>query len=48
MVFVQLKKQKKKEWNDRLNNLLSQIEYWIDPNNKIDKTVEVIQLYYDN
>ena len=27
-------------------NLL-QIEYWSDPNNQIDKTVEIVQLYYD-
>ena len=40
-------KKKEKEWNDRLLALKSQIEYWSDPNNQIDKTVEIVQLYYD-
>jgi hypothetical protein len=35
----------KKVWNMRLESLKSQIEYWI--NNKTDKMVEVIQLFYD-
>ncbi len=42
-----IKKNKKDEWNQRLNSLANQISYWINPNNKIDKTVEIIQLYYD-
>jgi len=25
----------------------SQIGYWIDENNKTDKTVEIVQLFYD-
>ena len=37
----------KKEWNIRLDALKHQIEYWIHPDNKTDKTVETIQLYYD-
>ena len=42
-----IKKSKKNEWNDRLNSLSSQIEYWLNPKNVTDKTVEVIQLFYD-
>jgi hypothetical protein len=33
------------EWNERLEGLSSQIDYWINP---INKTIEIIQLYYDN
>jgi len=43
-----VKKTKKKEWEDRLNSLKEQINYWIHPDNKIDKTIEVVQLFYDN
>ena len=35
------------EWNQRLNTLTSHIDYWIDPINKTDKTIETIQLFYD-
>ena len=34
-----------KEWNARLLSLTDQIEYWC--NNRTDKTIETIQLYYD-
>ena len=40
-----VKKQKINEWNERLNNLKSQIEYWL--NNKTNKMIEIIQLFYD-
>ena len=40
-----VKKQKINEWNERLNNLKSQIEYWL--NNRTDKIIEIIQLFYD-
>jgi len=43
-----VKKSKVKEWNTRLNTLIDTIKYWIEPENKTNKTVEVIQLYYDN
>jgi len=36
---------KLKEWNERLNTLKNTIEYWLK--NKTEKTIEVIQLYYD-
>ena len=38
---------KKKEWFERLECLSSQVQYWNNPINKTDKTVEIIQLYYD-
>jgi len=42
-----VKKSKKNEWNDRLNDLKDQIKYWIHPDNAINKTVETIQMFYD-
>jgi hypothetical protein len=42
-----VKKTKQKEWTDRLNILENQIEYWINPDNTTDKTIETIQLFYD-
>jgi hypothetical protein len=42
-----IEKKKEKEWNDRLVSLKSQIKYWCNPNNTTDKTIEIIQLYYD-
>ena len=38
---------KSKEWDQRLNTLTEQINYWIHPNNITTKTVEIIQLFYD-
>ena len=40
-----VKKIKINEWNERLNNLKIQIEYWL--NNRTDKIIEIIQLFYD-
>jgi hypothetical protein len=40
-----IKKNKKEEWENRINRLLEEIEYWIE--NKTEKTLEVIQLFYD-
>lgn len=42
-----VKKSKKKEWAERLESLSRQIEYWADPTNRTDKTIEVVQLFYD-
>ncbi len=42
-----VKKKKQAEWDDRLNALSSQIEYWTNESNKTNKTIEVIQLFYD-
>ena len=35
----------KKSWNERLEALKSQIDYWIK--NKSEKTLEIIELFYD-
>jgi hypothetical protein len=43
-----VKKTKQKEWSERLQALKCQIEYWIIPENKTFKTIETIQLFYDN
>ena len=37
----------KKEWNNRLECLKEQINYWTQPENKTNKTLEIIQLFYD-
>ena len=37
----------KNDWESRLEKLKDQIEYWTTPENKTDKTVEVVQLYYN-
>ncbi len=42
-----VKKTKLKEWELRLNALKNQIEYWCNIDNTTNKTLEVIQLYYD-
>jgi hypothetical protein len=42
-----VKKSKQKEWLERLNTLEDQIKYWTDPENMTDKTIEIIQLFYD-
>ena len=42
-----IKKSKKKEWTQRLTVLEEQIKYWINPENTTNKTIEVIQLFYD-
>ena len=42
-----IKKSKKDEWNNRLKILEEQINYWINPVNTINKTIETIQLFYD-
>ena len=40
-------KSKEKEWIERLKTLCDKIEYYIKPENKIGKTVELINLYFD-
>jgi hypothetical protein len=42
-----VKKTKNNEWCERLNILEQHINYWINPSNKTNKTIEIIQLYYD-
>ena len=40
-----IKKTKKNEWTQILHTLEEQINYWII--NRTDKTIEIIQLFYD-
>jgi len=42
-----VKKSKKDEWIQRLNTLKEHINYWINPENTTNKTIETIQLFYD-
>jgi hypothetical protein len=42
-----VKKSKQNEWNQRLNALEEHINYWITPENTTNKTIETIQLFYD-
>jgi hypothetical protein len=42
-----IKRNKVHEWSDRLNTLSETIDYWCNPNNITEKTVEVIELFYD-
>ena len=42
-----VKKSKKEEWTHRLNALENQIKYWTNPSNITNKTIEIIQLFYD-
>lgn len=37
----------KKDWNSRLESLKKQIEYWLILEHKTDKTIEIIELFYD-
>lgn len=43
--ILEVNKHNSKRWNDRLKALASQVQYWID--NKTDKMIESIQLFYD-
>jgi hypothetical protein len=43
--ILHVNKNKQIEWNERLHSLKTQIQYWLA--NSTDKTVEIIQLYYD-
>ncbi len=42
-----VKKSKRNEWETRLNILEEHINYWINPSNITNKTIEIIQLFYD-
>jgi hypothetical protein len=45
--ILKIKSNKNDEWNERLTVLQSQIEYWCNETNKTEKTIEIVQLYYD-
>jgi hypothetical protein len=42
-----VKKSKVNEWVERLNALEEIINYWVDPINNTNKTIEIIQLFYN-
>jgi hypothetical protein len=42
-----VKKSKIKEWNERLIKLENEINYWLNPSNISDKTINIINLFYD-
>jgi hypothetical protein len=42
-----VKKSKKSEWESRLQQLKDQIQYWSEPIHQTNKTIEVVQLFYD-
>jgi hypothetical protein len=41
---MQITKNKQKEWEERIDTLKEQIQYWID--NPTEKTIEIIELFY--
>jgi hypothetical protein len=41
---MQIAKTKQKEWEERIESLKQQIQYWID--NPTEKTIEIIELFY--
>jgi len=45
--IIKIKSNKNDEWSERLNVLKETIEYWSNEENKTEKTVETIQLFYD-
>jgi hypothetical protein len=44
--LLQVSKSKAKEWFERMDRLIREIEYWIG--NKSEKVIRVINLFYDN
>lgn len=44
--LLKIKKDKLNEWNERLEALKTQIDYWVNPENNTEKTIEAIQLFY--
>jgi hypothetical protein len=45
--ILKIKNNKTDEWLKRLDILKETIEYWCNPENKTEKTLEVIQLFYN-
>lgn len=42
-----LNRNKKTEWKERLNTLYERMNYWVQPENKSEKMIEIEKLYYD-
>jgi hypothetical protein len=45
--IIQVQQNKLKEWNERLEVLKNQIEYWCNEDNNTEKTIETIQLFFN-
>lgn len=45
--IIKIKNNKTDEWSKRLDSLRQTIEYWTNEENKTEKTIETIQLFYD-
>jgi hypothetical protein len=45
--FCVIKKKKRIEWNNRLKVLKTHLDYWTNPENESNKTLEIIYLYYN-
>ncbi len=43
-----VKKTKKTEWEERLQTLNTEINYWLNPEHKLEKTIKIIHLFYDD
>ena len=42
-----INKKYEEDWNNRLDKLKLKIDFWSNENNKSDKTIELIELYFD-
>jgi hypothetical protein len=42
-----IKKSKTKEWLNRLEKLHNNITFWLKEDNKVDKTIHITHLFYD-
>lgn len=45
--ILRIKKNKENEWKERLRILYQEINYWIQPENTTNKTIEISHLFYD-
>jgi hypothetical protein len=43
-----ISKLKENEWKERLNVLKDKIDFYLNPENKVEKTIELVNLFYDN
>ncbi len=46
--ILSIDKSTEDDWKNRLDNLKKQILFWCEPNNILNKTIEVIKLYYND
>ena len=44
LLIIGIDQKKKKEWEQRINSLIQQINYWVK--NFTKKTVEIVELFY--